>query len=386
MPRPVPKIVQLTSVHPYDDIRVFRKIARSVAKAGYDSHLIAGTDDSVPKVYREDGVTVHLFPRAYRTRLGRMTAFAGKLTWYAAGLDADVYQFHDPELLLWTRLLKILRPRAKLVFDSHEDTRTTMTDKPYLPRWAQSAVASLYAAFEDWCFRRLDGAVAATDTIAKIFPPTLPHATLRNLAMDEEIDATDFPRRPEPGLYAYMGGISVARGIDVLLDAFATLDGSSKLVLAGPVEDAFLDGKMRDTARVEYHTYLPRTEIRRLLSRCRAAAVLFKPLPAYFEAGPNKIFEYMASGVPFVASDFPVWRRLLEPIGCAKLVDPTDPKAVAEALRWFDAHPEEAEAMGRRGRDAVQARLRWSQEFEKAKELYAAILAPERQALREQHG
>jgi len=88
---------------------------------------------------------------------------------------------------------------------------------------------------------------------------------------------------------------------------------------------------------------------------------------------PNKLFEYMASGKPVVASNFPEMRRIIEEGRCGLLVDPTDPGDIARAVLYLLEHPQEAEEMGRRGRKLVEERYNW-EDMEKALgEVYARL-------------
>ena len=103
--------------------------------------------------------------------------------------------------------------------------------------------------------------------------------------------------------------------------------------------------------------------------------VVLHPTRNYLDALPVKMFEYMAAGLPVIASDFPLWRKIIDGAGCGLLVDPLDPQAIAEAIDWVLAHPEEAEAMGRRGREAVEAIYNWERESETLVNLYKQFLS-----------
>jgi glycosyltransferase involved in cell wall biosynthesis len=91
---------------------------------------------------------------------------------------------------------------------------------------------------------------------------------------------------------------------------------------------------------------------------------------------PQKIFEYMGAGLPVIASDFPLWRRILGDIGCGVFVNPLDPRGIAEAIEHILTHPREAEEMGRRGRAAVLEHYNWETQVDKLVSLYSGLMRP----------
>jgi glycosyltransferase involved in cell wall biosynthesis len=122
------------------------------------------------------------------------------------------------------------------------------------------------------------------------------------------------------------------------------------------------------TAR--YHGQLSRAEVRKLLATARAGLVCFHPGPNHTESQPNKLFEYMSAGIPVIASDFPLWHKLIGEAGCGLLVDPLDPKQIAAAIEWVFTHPSEAEEMGKKGRAAVISKYNWEVEGNRLVEFY----------------
>jgi glycosyltransferase involved in cell wall biosynthesis len=82
----------------------------------------------------------------------------------------------------------------------------------------------------------------------------------------------------------------------------------------------------------------------------------------------------MAAGLPVVASNFPLWKEIVEGNRCGITVDPLDPKAIAQAIEYLLTHPEEARQMGENGRRAVEEKYNWESESKKLLGVYAKLL------------
>ena len=94
---------------------------------------------------------------------------------------------------------------------------------------------------------------------------------------------------------------------------------------------------------------------------------------SYRLALPNKLFQYMAAGIPVVASDFPDVRQVVEGSGAGVVVDPVDPRAVAAAIRRLIDDPTLARSMGSAGHRAVRERFNWQQSAQELLRGYDAI-------------
>ena len=123
------RICHLTSVHRYNDIRIFIKKSCSEALAGHEVHLIApGAPDLEQK-----GVRLHSVPRNSENRLERMTKMVWAIYHLALTIKGDLYIFHDPELI---PIGLLLRARGnRVVYDIHEDMPRSILSKEYLG-WA----------------------------------------------------------------------------------------------------------------------------------------------------------------------------------------------------------------------------------------------------------
>jgi glycosyltransferase involved in cell wall biosynthesis len=295
----------------------------------------------------------------------------------ALRLKADLYHFHDPELIPVGILLRLCGKRV--IYDVHEDVARQILTKGWIPKSLRRAVGRLAGVAEVVGTALFQRVVAATPAIAEHLPP-VKTVVVSNFPLAEEIEfvaGTLYAQRPPRFWYA--GGITRLRGITEIVDALAqfpaVLDAS--LDLAGVIRPDSLEQELREQTgwkRVRFHGWITREAMLHLADAARAGIVTFHPVPNHTDAQPNKLFEYMAAGLPVIASDFPRWRAIVETHQCGLLVDPQDAGAIADAMQWILEHPAEAEAMGERGRQAVREHYNWDRESRKLLSVYEELL------------
>lgn len=360
------RVVHLTSRHTADDVRIYLKECRSLARAGLDVHLVA---PDAPEETR-DGVTLHGFvppggPRPLRI-VRRLWA-----AWRAArALDPDICHFHEPELVPVALLLG--RRGARVVYDAHEDALSELDYAEHVGVGLKTGLRVL----EGLARRRCDAFVAATPAIARLFPAERT-IELRNYPLREEFGDMP-PERAESRDVVYVGGIITrARGLLQMVEAISLVrDRSARLLLIGSMGTPELEREARSRRgwdRVEHLGFLGRDALAKRLASARVGLVVLHPERGYLESLPIKLFEYMSAGLPVIASGFPFWRELLEPIGCAIFVDPLDPAAIAAAIDELLADDTRAAEMGRQGAEAVRGELNWQHEEPKLLGLYAQL-------------
>ena len=105
-----------------------------------------------------------------------------------------------------------------------------------------------------------------------------------------------------------------------------------------------------------------------------AGLVTLHPTVNYKVALPVKMFEYMAAGMPVIASDFPLWRSIVEESACGLLVDPMDPKQIAVAIDKLLSDPNRAREMGESGRKAIIQKYNWGVEMSKLVDFYSRTI------------
>jgi glycosyltransferase involved in cell wall biosynthesis len=365
-----PRVAHLTSSHSTSDVRIWLKECRTLASAGLDVTIV-GPGQSSGKI---DGVEIRTVPHA-GGRLRRMTVTVWRVFIGALRSGATICHFHDPELLPVGLVLKLLRRRV--VYDVHEDLPATVVDKAWIGSYLRPGVARLAAGLEFTSRLYIDAFVAATPHIARRFPRGKTYI-VQNFPLGEELASSSDQAYSQRSLrIAYVGGMAAIRGIKELVQAIDLVETSAvRLVLIGEFEESALERRCREESgwrKVVYLGWRSRAEVAKALGEVRAGLVAYHPAANHIAAQPNKLFEYMAAGIPVIASDFPLWRRIIEGAGCGLLVDPQDPRAIAAAIQWVLDNPLEAEQMGRRGRVAVVEEYNWERESRQLLALYEEL-------------
>lgn len=341
----------------------------SLTTAGWEVTLLA---TGQPPAQR-NGITVLTIERP-ASRRRRMLKTSWALLRRAIALRADIYHIHDPELLPAALVLRALG--RSVVYDVHEDLPRQVAGKPWIPPWLRPTISVLAAVSERIASRFLTGVVAATETIADRFPQS------------KTVLVRNYPRFPVEALGArasyserermavYVGGITEIRGAREMVAAADRLaDLGVRLVLAGDVSNGDLLDELASHAGVELIGWRSVEEVQALLRRAAVGLCVLHPLPNYLDSLPTKLFEYMAAGLPVIASDFPAWRKIVEDADCGLLVNPLDPTAIAAAIEFLICNPSEAAEMGRRGREVAYEQYRWDTEFSSLIKLYERIRA-----------
>jgi glycosyltransferase involved in cell wall biosynthesis len=369
------KIVHLTSVHAPFDTRIFHKEAKTLRTAGYTVIMIVS---DICESQIVDGIWVKTLP-VPSNRLIRFTRTTWQVYQAARKEAGDLYHFHDPELLPVGWLLSI--QGKKVIYDVHEDVPKDILTKHWIPGWMRKGISWLIDRIETFVVHRLAGVVTATPAIARRFPAHKTVVVQNFPILDELYGKNEVEIRQERvNKIVYIGGLTSNRGVYQMLEAVSKLPPAlhARLVWGGKFSPAGLAEKLKHFEawdKVEFLGWIPREQLRGLLQEVKIGLVLFHPDPNHLEAQPNKLFEFMSAGLPVVASDFPLWREIVEGAGCGLLVDPLDIQAIAEAIQWLLEHPEEAEAMGKRGRQAVESHYNWETESEKLLHFYDELLS-----------
>jgi len=126
--------------------------------------------------------------------------------------------------------------------------------------------------------------------------------------------------------------------------------------------------------RTTYLGQVSSVDARNLLLDARVGLVLLQRTKAYRESLPTKMFEYFAAGVPVIASDFPLWRTIVEKHECGILVNQESPEEIASALKQYSENPELLELHSTNARRLAVEKFNWQPEGEILVKAYQTVL------------
>ncbi|NMP04257.1 glycosyltransferase family 4 protein [Pseudoalteromonas arctica] len=369
----VGKVVHLTSAHPRFDTRIFVKMCSSLASMGFETSLIVA--DGLGNC-RKNNVLIIDVGAKQGGRISRMTKTVYKVYKAAVAEDADVYHLHDPELLSIALLLKY--KGKKVIFDAHEDLPVQILSKPYLSPRVAKVISKIAEIYESFLCKRIDAVVAATpfirDKFLKINSTTV---DINNFPKVEEfinIDTANFSQRES---CCYIGGITKVRGIYEIVAAMELSKANGNLLLAGNFLEKQVQNEVVELAgwtKVDELGWLNREGIQSVLGHSFAGLVTLHPIENYKDALPVKMFEYMASGIPVIASNIPLWKEIVETDNCGICVDPYSSNEISDAMNFLAHNLEIAKQMGARGRNAVLEKYNWRIEEAKLLQLYSTLI------------
>jgi glycosyltransferase involved in cell wall biosynthesis len=340
---------------------------------GYEGRIV---EDDRSNDYRILRVWVKTSP--HKTQVTRMAFYLSFMGLAAAVAPragrADVVVATSPPLFTGVTGLAIARLNAApFVLDVRDlwpaaavsldqiSTGWTLRGAEALERWLYSQASAITAVTAPFC-DHIDRIRAKPPATALI-----PNGTL-GLFFDESAPPE---RNGRPYRVTFAGTHGIAQALDSVLDAAEQVGELAEFAFVGdgPVKPLMVaEAEERGLANVSFHPQVPLDEVQPYLHESDALLVPLAAHPTFADFVPSKMVDFMAAGRPVIVSAAGEAARILDRAGAGIAVAPEDPAALADAVRWLDANPDAAAAMGSRGRAFARRRLR-SVEAERLEQL-----------------
>ena len=284
-----------------------------------------------------------------------------------AQANADVLIPHDLPVLRAAVHLKRTQG-VPVLFDCHENWPVLVAEN-----------SRIEAVLTDWQERSLgryvDHLLIPCEPVARKFRARgIPTTVILNSRPAMEVRRADRSEsRRQLGyiesdfVLGYAGALAPGRGLELLLDAVSTLDPSVKLLIIGGPEQyrdnlrrRATDLGIQDRARLV--GYQPFGALSHFYASMDMGAILLDRRPNHLTALPNKLFDYLAHGVPVLVPDYPAMASVVQESGAGTTLQDVDATAIREAIIELRDRRSDLRAMGERGRQAFLERFSWDKQ------------------------
>jgi glycosyltransferase involved in cell wall biosynthesis len=301
----------------------------------------------------------------------------------ADGRSFDLVWANDyPTLFSGVRIARATD--AKLIYDTHEIWLATVNqffprDVGRLKQVAFRLIVAICRAIgsrqEQKLAQHADAVITANESFAEVFRTRLgrPDVTVvLNCPERSDLLPSDRIRQelevaPEDRIILYQGLMNPGRGLHELVASARDFPDRTRLVLLGhgmlepALRRAARDNRVED--RVFFLGPVPQDELHQWTASADLGVLILDPINLSKRlALANKVFEYMAAGIPILATDLPENRRIIERCDCGWLITDWRPETLARHITRILTDPEEMGRRGKNGRHWFESRYNWSVE------------------------
>lgn len=360
------KICHVTSSHRPDDPRILLKELASLATSYPEIYLVSHNfKEIIPPA--PNIILITTGKAIYSNRYLRLTFGAWQIFRTAIKVNASYYHIHDPELLIFLPLFKLCR--KIFIYDAHEDLAKIISRKAWIPAKIKPLAKKLVNFVEKSLCRLCNAVVTVCDEMNPLFEKYCK----RVVSIYNAPKLTDFPldKNTEKKMQlCYVGNMDTSKNVKTMIQA--AYQAKIKLALVGAFEKKTLQECQALEAWhcVEYFNYLSHPKAVKVMMQSIAGLVLFKQSQYYH---PTKLYEYMAAGIPIIATNFPEWIERVEEKGIGICVNPDNIDEIVAAIKYFSVNPQNAIAMGKKARQCAEIDYSWEVQERKLLSLYKSL-------------
>lgn len=360
------KVCHITTVHQAGDDRIFIRECCSLHKAGYDTNIIAPGDDRYLEGIRVIGIGKS------KNRLDRFLSLSKKAYQKAKDINAEIYHIHDIELLYIGAALK--KKGVKVIYDAHEDTPMQILDKGWIPPILRKFISKIIHIYELHYSKKMDLVITVTPLIEQKFKRhEIKTGLISNFPVLNNKKVTPYEERKHN--ICFTGGISPQWMHENILAALENID-NVEYVLAGSASPDYINKLKSKTAweKVNYLGFVSHQRVWEIMQASGVGMALndYVANVGYHEGslGNTKLFEYMYAGLPVIATDFRIWKEIVEKNNCGFCVSPQNINQISNAISALLLNPTLAKTMGENGRKVIEKYYNWTIEEKKLLKFY----------------
>jgi glycosyltransferase involved in cell wall biosynthesis len=373
-----PKIVHASIAHSSSDDRILYRECLSLKKI-YSNISIIGVGDKAKTTIFKDIKLISI----KQSRLRNMR----KVVWgILQKLDPTIVHIHDPYLL--PLVPSLVNMGIKIIYDSHENWVTMnfqLSPQCFIKRLGASLVIWLW---EKYYLSKLSGVVVVRPDLAEKFrkhqkivelrnyPITNNHQTKNEKLISEIKNIIDGSLN-----IMYVGQISRKREIELAVETVKELNTNgipAKFVTIGSIEksdESYFHTLFEQNKKdVYYYSEIPHSEISSLLEIADIGWSVLAELPVFKMTFPNKNFEYLQAGLPFLSSNLYYVNQIIQETGAGVIVEKLEAKFIAKKISRL-IKSNHLELLGKNGQHWFNKKYNWASQEKLLFEFYKRVLS-----------
>lgn len=351
------KVCHVTSAHPRYDVRIFHKECKSLANNSYDVTLLV--NDNLPNE-SIDGVKIVSTQMKPNNRYERMVKSKKKIKTLMLEIDADIYHFHDPELLPEAAWIK--SKGKKVVFDFHEDVSQQILFKTWIPGKLRNIISSIYSNYEKNKAKRFDALITVTPKFVERLKMVNSNTVMiTNYPIVKEENGNH--NMPKKKAICFAGGISPQWNHENIIKAIESIE-DVEYILAGSGPNEYLDKlkSLEGWKKVRYLGKIPHEEVKSIYNQAMIGMTLLSNNTQVGDEGTlgnTKIFEYMESGLPVVCTNNRLWDQIIKKYKCGFSINHNSVIEITQAIDKIISNKEIHSEMSKNSRIAILREFNW---------------------------
>jgi glycosyltransferase involved in cell wall biosynthesis len=363
------KVCHVTSAHPRYDVRIFHKECKSLANNGYDVTLLVNDNLLNESINGVKIVSTQMKPK---NRYERMVKSKMKIKTLMLEIDADIFHFHDPELLPEAAWIK--KKGKKVIFDFHEDVSQQILFKTWIPGKLRKTVSSIYKSYEKNKAKSFDAIVTVTPKFVERLKMINPNTIM---VTNYPIITKENNEVPKNKAICFAGGISSQWNHENIINAIESIEGV-EYILAGSGSQEYIEKlqKLEGWDKVRYLGRISHDEVVKIYNESMIGMTLLSNNTQVGDEGTlgnTKIFEFMEAGLPVICSKNKIWKDIVENNKCGIPIDPENVTEITSAITKIITNPKLASEMGVNGKKAVCNEFNWETQEKALLDLYKSM-------------
>ncbi len=370
-------ICHITSMHEWNDDRIYERACRMLVRLGHQVTLIATADED------RDENGVQLLSIRQRSGWKRRVFSSREAYQRALALDADIFHFHDPDLMPWMN--RLAAKGRKVVMDVHEN---------YEARFYMWGLPGFLARLGAWIFRKYEldsvksyaGLVPVSGSVKRLFDgKERDCAIVQNVPAPENLEDMDLSFEKEEAIVVYTSGThSNARNCMETVEAmpevlrvfpntiFRFVGRYEPADFKQELERRAIELKVNDN--LELLDMLPWKENFKRTAQAQIGCVFYEDNPNNRVTIPNRLFEYMYCKLAVIGHDFTELRSIITESNCGVLVDSSNSKNIASKLIELIENPILLNDYGLNGHLSISRKYNFKSQCNNMVQLYERIL------------